>query len=62
MKYIIIIKFENSAELVYRVDAENSRMAVARVMHELTDIQCNYVRNIQVIKEFRELEELSTKE
>lgn len=51
MKYIIIIKFENNAELVYRVKAENSRVAVSKAMHELTDHQCNALINIQVINE-----------
>lgn len=51
MKYIIIIKFGNNAELVYRVKAENSRIAVSKAMHELTSHQCNAVVNIQLINE-----------
>ena len=61
MKYIIIIKFENNVELVYRVNAENSRVAVTRALQELTDIQCHYVKNIQVIEEVEKIKTLSVK-
>ena len=57
MKYIIIIKFTNNAELVYRVTAESMIIAVNKAMCELTPLQCSNVVNIQIIKEieFKEI-------
>lgn len=57
MKYIIIIKFKNNAELVYRVVEENLVVAVNKVLWELNQNQYSQVVNIQVIQEieFKEI-------
>ena len=57
MKYIIIIKFKNNVELVYRLEAENVVVAVNKAMWELTSTQYSNVVNIQIINEieFKEI-------
>ena len=57
MKYIIIIKFNNNAELVYRIKEENLKFAVDKALWELTQTQYQNVVNIHIIKEieFKEI-------
>lgn len=51
MKYIIIIKLNNNAELVYRVKEEDLKVAVNKALWELNQTQYSNVVNIQVIQE-----------
>ena len=57
MKHIIVIKFKNNTELVYRVTEENLVVAVNKVLWELNQNQYSQVVNIQVIQEieFKEI-------
>ena len=57
MKYIIIIKLNNNAELVYRVKEEDLKVAVNKALWELTQTQYQHVVNIQIITEieFKEI-------
>lgn len=57
MKHIIVIKFKNNTELVYRVAEENLPIAVGKALWELNTNQYAQVVNIQVIKEieFKEI-------
>ena len=57
MRYIIIIKFKNNAELVYRVKEEDLKVAVNKALWELNQTQYPNVVNIQVIQEieFKEI-------
>ena len=57
MRYIIIIKFNNNAELVYRVKEEDLKVAVNKALWELHQTQYQNVVNIQIIKEieFKEI-------
>ena len=57
MRYVIIIKFKNNAELVYRVNEENLVVAVNKVLFELNQNQYSKVINIQIIQEieFKEI-------
>ena len=57
MKHIIVIKFKNNTELVYRVAEENLVVAINKVLWELNQNQYSQVVNIQVIQEieFKEI-------
>lgn len=57
MKYIIVVKFKNNTELVYRVKEENLVVAVNKVLWELNQNQYSQVINIQIIQEieFKEI-------
>lgn len=58
MRYIIIIKFNNNAELVYRVKEKDLKVAVNKALWELNQTQYSNVVNIQIINEieFKELD------
>ena len=57
MKHIIIIKLNNGAELVYRVQEADLKVAVNKALWELNQRQYPNVANIQIIKEieFKEI-------
>ena len=57
MKHIIVIKFKNNTELVYRVAEENLVVAVNKALWELNQNQYSQVVNIQIIQEieFKEI-------
>ena len=59
--YIIILKLNTGGNLVYRVTAEDSRMAVETSLNDITDIQMNALENIQVINEIEFKEVMALK-
>lgn len=60
-KFIIIFRLKTGGNLVYRVTAEDSRMAVETSLNDITDIQMNALENIQVINEIEFKEVMALK-